>query len=206
MGRPWEYPLWRRVLMQGLMWVVLAGTVGLAQLVTQHQKRHTTVTLGAPIRLGPIYVRVPKGWAANKTVTTGESVIEAVDGETRRVLSIFVMQVPPDDDDQSVDARNGVDNGASEPITFRGLGLKSSMRVGRENRQAEDGVITTTSLNAIVRLPSGSTVVVELDEIGTHLASADKSLLRAAADAITLAPRRPDARPAATRSGSADND
>jgi hypothetical protein len=171
--------------MQTLMWVILAGTVGLAQLVTNHQRRYTAVTLSAPKRLGPIIVRVPEGWTLSQTLTKDDNLIDCVDPDTGRMLRIFVMRTPSAGDEPQ-DAEPKTGGLASEPIDFRGLGVKSSMTVERQSRVTADGIVTTMSLSATAQLPSGISVAIELDEIGTRLASADKSLVRAVANAITL--------------------
>ncbi|HET6247466.1 MAG TPA: hypothetical protein VFE47_07215 [Tepidisphaeraceae bacterium] len=33
MSRPWEYPRWRRVLLQLALWAILGATLGLAQFM-----------------------------------------------------------------------------------------------------------------------------------------------------------------------------
>ena len=173
--------------MQSLMWVILAGTVGLAQLVTNHQRRHTSVTMSEPMRLGPIFVRVPDGWTLSQTLTKDDNLIDCVDPDTSRMLRIFILRAPSaGDDPQDTEPRPG--GLASEPIDFRGLGIKSVMTVERQSRVTADGITTMMSLSATAQLPSGMSVTIELDEIGTRLASADKSLVRAVAKAITLAP------------------
>jgi len=63
MARPWEYPRWRRVLMQVAMWVIFGGTLGLAQLVVR-QRQLTPIVLEPRTRLGPLWVRFATGMDA----------------------------------------------------------------------------------------------------------------------------------------------
>ena len=68
MARSWQYPRWRRVVMQVVLWAVFGATLGMAWLVVRHQRLAGLVRLTEPrfveladgTRLG---VRLPKGWA-----------------------------------------------------------------------------------------------------------------------------------------------
>ena len=60
MARPWQYTRGRFILMQAVMWLILAATVGLAALVVR--KRSHPVELTQPVTLGRISLLLPKGW------------------------------------------------------------------------------------------------------------------------------------------------
>jgi hypothetical protein len=62
MARNWQYPRWRRLLMQSAMWVILGGTVGLAALLDRHQQQQTQILLAAPLQCGDIRLQLPAGW------------------------------------------------------------------------------------------------------------------------------------------------
>jgi hypothetical protein len=62
MPRPNEISTWRRYAMQAIMWVVLAGTVGLAALVNIDVRRKHGGELGDRITVGEISVQLPLGW------------------------------------------------------------------------------------------------------------------------------------------------
>ena len=67
MARSWQYPRWRRIVVQVVLWVVFAATIGVAQLVVRHRQLVGSVDL-APLRMVDlpggveIGVRLPKGW------------------------------------------------------------------------------------------------------------------------------------------------
>lgn len=62
MARPWQYTRGRFILMQVVMWLILAAAVGVAALITR-QRTHP-ISLAAPVSLGRISVSLPKGWRA----------------------------------------------------------------------------------------------------------------------------------------------
>ena len=70
MAKSWQYPRWRRVAMQGTMWLILAATVGLAALVNRHQRHALVPALDtkSPITLGnSVKVFLPANWAAPRS-------------------------------------------------------------------------------------------------------------------------------------------
>jgi hypothetical protein len=62
MARNWQYPRWRRLLMQSAMWVILGGTVGLAALLDRHQRQETRINLTPPMQVGNVVLRLPANW------------------------------------------------------------------------------------------------------------------------------------------------
>src|SRR5437762_7495835 len=70
MAKSWQYPRWRRAVMQGTMWLILAATVGLAALVNRHQRHGMVPALDTknPITLGnAVKVFLPANWAAPRS-------------------------------------------------------------------------------------------------------------------------------------------
>ena len=65
MARPWQYTRSRRLLMQGVMWLVLGGTVAVAALVSRIKARSSE--LGPPETQGAVEVLLPKGWERDLT-------------------------------------------------------------------------------------------------------------------------------------------
>ena len=61
MARNWQYPRWRRLLMQSAMWVILGGSVGLAALLDRHQHELSQVPLAAA-RCGSVSLQLPAKW------------------------------------------------------------------------------------------------------------------------------------------------
>ncbi len=67
MARSWQYPRWRRVVAQAVLWAVFAATVGMAGLVVRQRRLAGSVELTNPYQVDlPAGVRVtarlPKGW------------------------------------------------------------------------------------------------------------------------------------------------
>src|SRR5688572_29586169 len=63
MPKSWQYPRWRRVAMQAVMWVILGATVALAALVSHEVRRSRLVQLADERTLDDnLAVRLPKGW------------------------------------------------------------------------------------------------------------------------------------------------
>jgi hypothetical protein len=62
MARSWQYGRWRRILMQVVMWVILAATVGLAALVTSHRSKSGHANLVQISTKGRVTLRMPAGW------------------------------------------------------------------------------------------------------------------------------------------------
>jgi hypothetical protein len=79
MARNWQYPRWRRLLMQSAMWVILGGTVGLAALLDRHQHLAMITALGSPVQCGDAQLRLPEHWlreyAGTGMVTATESTV-----------------------------------------------------------------------------------------------------------------------------------
>jgi hypothetical protein len=65
MGR-WEYPTSRRILMQVVLCLIFCASVGLAALVTHQRRGIANTRLAAMKYVGPIGVRLPKGWVIER--------------------------------------------------------------------------------------------------------------------------------------------
>src|SRR5437879_3323995 len=94
MARSWQYPRWRRILMQATMWLILAATVGLAALVTR-QRTHTARTEMSQVRtVGDFTITLPTRW---KVVDGGDGAMllvarepggGGIDAQAGRTLSV----------------------------------------------------------------------------------------------------------------------
>src|SRR5690349_10544955 len=67
MARPQTNSPARRFMMQGIMWIILGATVGLAALVSHHRRSAFEVKLAPPITYRSVTVQLPKGWTIKKT-------------------------------------------------------------------------------------------------------------------------------------------
>lgn len=90
MARPNDYSRKRYIIMQSMMWVILAATVGVAALTSRY--RATTINridLGEPMPLQTVEIRLPDGW---RTVEIGEGEIRSLEPTRppapQRILSV----------------------------------------------------------------------------------------------------------------------
>ena len=93
MPRPPETKL-RRFLMQGIMWVILGATIGVAALVDRHKAAKLEVKLGDPVKLeGGISIRLPAGWKEMETPDASETLIAVEDTAFDRAISVQLDQL-----------------------------------------------------------------------------------------------------------------
>src|SRR5665213_890837 len=104
MARPWEYTPRRHWLMQGIMWAVLCGTLGVAYAVS----RSLSAPSGQEVKVGPISLRVPDGFTLDNNP---EADLQARDSN-KRLLMVLLVPEGPNIRDMTDKAR---------PIDFRGL-------------------------------------------------------------------------------------
>src|SRR5947207_4593447 len=67
MARPQTYSPSRRFMMQGIMWIILGATVGLAALVSHHRRSAFEVKLGPAINYRTVTGQLRKGWKITKS-------------------------------------------------------------------------------------------------------------------------------------------
>ncbi len=63
MARAWQYPRWRRIVMQATLWLILGCATGLAALVTHHRIGANHVDLAKAFSFGQLKIRLPAEWA-----------------------------------------------------------------------------------------------------------------------------------------------
>ena len=165
------------------MWLIVGGTVGLAQFVTR-AKQHATIELEPPIEVGQLLVRMPKGWLLHEVA---DSQISAQDPETEQVIAVAQEQSPPDARTNEPDEpRPG--SQSAEPIRFGGLREQGWMQVVQLRRIQDGMVIQDNFLMAEAITPDGLTVAVQLRQSGPRVGAADRQLLQAVVNGITRAP------------------
>src|SRR6185295_5702611 len=93
MPRPPESKL-RRFMMQGIMWLILGATIGVAALVDRQKSHKLEVKLGDPVKLeGGISIRLPAGWK-EVDVPGGDDTLIAVEDTTfDRAISVQLDQL-----------------------------------------------------------------------------------------------------------------
>jgi hypothetical protein len=185
MGRPWEYPRWRRVLMQAVMWVILAGTVGLAQLVVV-ERRRSPIALEARMRVGPLWVRTPADWSVTSESDPGGGVLQLIDdGNPIRDLTIAVEPSPPGQEQGRELNQPGA---GTQPIQFKGLNQSGVLVALRRKVRTREGPWAQEEiLLAFTQLPSGYLLELRLRQQGTRIGTAEAELVKAVANAITWA-------------------
>jgi hypothetical protein len=83
MAKSWQYPRWRRIVMQLVLWLVLAGTLGLAALVDHKRSQTHRPSLGNAASYGDLEIRLPKRWqVAQGTDDHPLLVVQATEGGT----------------------------------------------------------------------------------------------------------------------------
>ncbi|HEY2585439.1 MAG TPA: hypothetical protein VGI81_06740 [Tepidisphaeraceae bacterium] len=193
MGRPWEYPRWRRTLMQAVMWVILAGTVGLAQLVVV-ERRRAPIALEAPVQVGPLWVRTPVDWsfATGSNPEAGDlSLVD--DNNPSRQLAIGVERNPVG---QDLGSQLNHPGAGTQPIDFKGLKQTGVLMAWHRKIRPQGGNWEQVDiLLAFTQLPSGYLVEIRLTQMGARLGTADAELVKAVANAITWAGEPPPKRP-----------
>ncbi|HEY8751548.1 MAG TPA: hypothetical protein VIM11_26440, partial [Tepidisphaeraceae bacterium] len=169
---PWDYPRWRRVLMQVVMWVVLAGSLGLAQLLARGRMNDR----GNAVRMGMFEVRLPAEFKLDPSdLGTG---LVARDDTGRR---LFVTEAPMLDPGQFFSPRFK----DQSPINFRGLGVMGVLEVRPPISGSGDTggfLIASAPLPKIRRM-----IVVGLEVTGGEFDRDDEDLLARVAGGITLA-------------------
>jgi hypothetical protein len=191
MARNWQYPRWRRLLMQSAMWVILGATVGLAALLDRHQHMETRVTLGSPVQCGGIQLQLPSHW-----------MIESSDAGliTATFLGGFPSQhhlevtVTPPAEPGLIDQLLQKENpGPPQAVTFGPAGSQAGSLYVRRDQLNQDGesfaigrVVATTIF------PNGPEVTIRLEHVDRNDQSMefddDIDLVRRIAATVQIAP------------------
>jgi hypothetical protein len=170
--------------MQVAMWVVFAGALGLAQLVVR-QRQLTPIVLDAPTRLGPLWVRLPKGWGVAAGPDSPGNEIQVEDPEQPRDLTILVQRLP---DGQRGGQEADQPGAGTQPIFFKGLNRAGVMVGFRQKVRTAEGATTSEELMlALTDLPSGHEVEILLRQSGVKMGAAERQLLETVANEITWA-------------------
>src|SRR5271170_3082018 len=94
MPRSWQYPRWRRILVPTIMWLVLAGAVGLAALVARQRAISQHVDLSNRIAVDSVTAQLPAGWIV---LADGDNLgviaHEPGDSDQQRALTIRLYPV-----------------------------------------------------------------------------------------------------------------
>src|SRR5579862_1421466 len=89
MGRPWDYPRWRRVLMQVVMWLVFAGSLCLARVIAHNR----TLDRSNLARAWGFEVQVPDDFRVESSGPDKDLIARDI----RRNRQLKVQSLPLDD-------------------------------------------------------------------------------------------------------------
>jgi hypothetical protein len=96
MPRSWQYPRLRRILVPTIMWLVLAGAVGIAALVSRQRTQSQHIDLSNRITIDAITIQLPNKWAIIPDGDNlGAIIRESGDSDQQRALMIRLYPVPP---------------------------------------------------------------------------------------------------------------
>src|SRR5678816_3558184 len=97
MAKNWQYGRLRIVVLQVVMWLVFAASLGVAAFIDHRRTGALDVTLGEPRTFGRLVVRLPKGWELGGESGPPQALV-AKDydrqGRSRRTLKI-TQEVQP---------------------------------------------------------------------------------------------------------------
>lgn len=185
MPRTWHYSRGRRLLMQGVMWVILAATLGLTTLI---KPAADAASLGPPIQMRSITVRLPVKWSVRVDPQGPNGVLarEPAKGHSSFVAQrvLRVQEFDADDADAVallaavVHAKPETIRAVAQPFAIGGAdGI-----VVQQDAEVGNGYEATEVVAAAV-LPGARGVVLRLIT-GDRWKPADEALLRAVAQSI----------------------
>jgi hypothetical protein len=189
MARSWQYPRWRRILMQCVMWLVLAGAIASAALINHELRKRQRVALGAPQTLDRMRISLPGGWIkASDPEDQGVLVhlSEPGDGPAGRQLLVLSRRtegfIPPQDCLSRLDG--GAFKGASDEPQLLDIGGYPGLLLRRRVSVGEG--VEASVIQACVSFPWRQVVVIHLEGLAED---EDVNLVRRIAGSITLIDR-----------------
>jgi hypothetical protein len=183
--------------MQSIMWVVLAGAIGVAALLDRHLLRAEILTLSDPIVDGPLTFRFPAAWKTWTRQASGDATAhvatDSKDGISRTLVisrqrlphfmspAEYMLRVSPLSGTISPDAFKGVtiDGWPGETLSYAGRLVSFSSGADRQ----------FTVCSAIV-LPIGQSIMIRLDK-NAPFDAADDQLYKQILDQVTTFATRP---------------
>ncbi|MCC7352034.1 MAG: hypothetical protein IT446_15855 [Phycisphaerales bacterium] len=189
MSRSWQYPRWRRILMQATLWVVLFATVGLAALVDHYRSAESALKLGPMEAFGPVSLRLPSGWAIT---AEGEPVllVQAEEGSDGRARILSVLRQPVRDEMTPLEfiIRSGLAPPAAarvaHPIAMAGQ-TGTMVSVARQVRGPGGVVVAERELVAVAMVRPSHAIILHLSSAGNSLGE-DEELMRDVATTMKI--------------------
>jgi hypothetical protein len=192
MARNWQYPRWRRLLMQSAMWVILGATVGLAALLDRQKHIDNRPALAAPLQCGAIRLQVPLHWMIE---FSAPGMVTATESGVYPPLHLLQVTVAPPAEQGLVDQLLRKENPTDPPQPVK-FGVPASLMGTLYTWQEpieEDGeahafgrVIATTVL------PNGPEVTLRMEHLARDTQALDLDddvdLVRRIAATVQIAP------------------
>ena len=96
MPRSWQYPRWRRILLQAVLWLVLAAAAGLAALVSRQRLQSEVINLSHPVPLTGLTAMLPANWIIVPDADNlGVIATEPQNSDQQRTLIIRLLPPSP---------------------------------------------------------------------------------------------------------------
>jgi hypothetical protein len=144
-------------------------------------------------------VALPEEWEPAGNWEPDQGVLDVIDPEHTRELSVSIRKLRPQTDNPQGDTEQQVVSRTIQPVPFGGLHQNGIMAiVPRYERESGDNIVAHDVLVALTVLPSGELIEIELRKGGQRIGPADQLLVETVANAITRRPpRNMTSRPAA---------
>jgi hypothetical protein len=201
MARNWQYPRWRRLLMQLAMWVILGGTVGLAALLDRHAEEGSQVALApGALQCGEIKLLLPTRWQIE--ISNEEpGVMTATDLALHfpRIRSVEITVAPPSEPgliDHLLEKEASDD--APEEIAFTPTGNRpGKLYIWQQSADDENQPLAEDQVIATAVLQDGPEVTIRLKHADRDDQSldveGDVDLVRRIAATVKISPPAPSA-------------
>jgi hypothetical protein len=198
-------------MMQGIMWIILGATVGLAALVSYERRSSIDVKLDGPKDFRGVSVQLPKGWEVSKKtdplssvlLTATESKKDEDDGSSGRVIRIVREPIPSNRSPIEFAALR-LGNGGSGSATVKGKNYITIDRSPGEilyqirevaPKSLRDAMAGETRLTEVVcaatMTPSGRGFAVELEGEDAENLIQDIDLVKRIAGTVKLSDEPP---------------
>jgi hypothetical protein len=212
MSRSWQYPRWRRMLMQATLVLILGGTVALAEFITRQRNRSSVPELEQSQKIDRVLVKLPAGWEVSEDDPNVLLAQEpGPDGQGRTLMvrllhatnaksaaeflrdsgllnGAVVIHKPDQDDPNNPDSSITMQATPvkMQPITVAGQpGVIA--RVPRMGISLQDmSAVAHNQLIAAAILPSKTAIVVQLDSTEPDVDGDDERLMKRIAAAMQL--------------------
>jgi hypothetical protein len=193
MPRQTDYPRWRYLTMQAVMWGVLVCTLGIAALASNFKRGASSVKLGEPLLLDSVTVRLPKGWRIVNDGANGVRATERTrDDPFRRTL--FVRERDPENMTLLERWAHSNSSAAQRPPRGPTIPMGPTDGVVHVTRSEIDPRVEAQSINvmAVSSLPNGHTLTISVscvDFDGTNEEAA-MEVVKLVAESVEFVPAR----------------